>query len=628
MRSITWLCWSRCGLCLLAVLVGCRDQANNQDSAEPSGYAAEDEPDLKPGFDIDLSSLPQNLPTLDAFHSGIRLQEVQAPLGLEHTYVNGEDGRAMIVETIGGGCGWLDFDNDGWPDLVINQGGDPLAIDRGDQPLDQLFRNIDGSQFRAVTAAARIVEPGYSQGIAVADYDNDGLDDIYVTNYGPNTLWHNCGDGTFQEVAFQAAVSDPRWGTSAAWGDLDRDGDLDLYVCNYCVYDTQNPQECKDPAGFDVICNPHLLDAWPDACFMNLGDGTFRDESQERGLFGTGNRALGVAIADFDNDQWPDVYVANDTTENFLFMNQQNGKFVDEAALRGCAADREGATQGSMGLAVADYDQNGFLDIYCTHYYEESNTLYANFGDQGFRDLTALEGLHQPTLSFLGFGAIFCDLDGNTQPELLIANGHVDNGLRAAKPHMRPQLFALAHGRQWVSIGEQTGSYFQRKLVGRGVATADFDLDGDLDVAIVHENDASVLLRNDSVMVDEGLGESDNSANPMDEAVTGSVDDASNASHAEIEPQRANWLKVVLHGRRSNRRGIGCRVSVSQNQQSWMQELAGGTSFAVSHEPVLVFGLGKSEEDVQISIVWPSGAQQTLKAAVNQTLDVYEPNSD
>lgn len=536
-------------------------------------------------FGIDLSKIESNaagkeLPTQ------VRLTDVHVELGVEHVYENGQAGRALLAETTGGGCGWLDYDNDGFPDLYLNQGGDPTASANRPQPLDELYRNIEGVAFVPIANQSRVTEANYSQGVAVGDFDNDGFDDVYVTNVYSNTLWWNCGDGTFLEIASQAGVDDSRWSTSAAWADLDRDGDLDLYVCNYCIYDPAKPKECKDRDGFDKICNPSELEDWPDACFINQGNGLFVDEAIARGLLGKGNRALGVAVTDFDKDGLPDIYVANDTTDNFLFVNQGDGYFRDEATLRGCAVDRAGGPQGSMGIAIGDWDGNGLEDIYCSHYFEESNTLYSNFGELGFRDVTATVGLHRPTLNFLGFGTAFVDFDLDTQLELMVVNGHIDNSPRAADPKMQAQLFAKADEKRWAAISKQAGKYFSEQYVARGVATSDFDGDGDLDVAIAHENDPAAILRNDS-------------------------------SHG-------NWAGFRMIGTLSNRRGIGCRIELTCGDRVFTKELSGGTSYASSHEPVVVFGLGEYTGPMEAKIFWPSGIVQEVALVPNSYIRVFE----
>jgi enediyne biosynthesis protein E4 len=524
--------------------------------------------------------------------TNIRLKEVAADRGLKHIYQNGERGRVLMVETIGAGIGWLDFDNDGRWDLVANQGGDPVADRLADQPSDELFQNSD-DLFRPVSKFARIEERHYSQAVAVGDFDNDGFDDFYVSNTLANTLWKNLGDGTFQEIGSQAGVADSRWSSSAAWGDLDLDGDLDLYVCNYVQYDPRTAPPCKDRKGQLEVCNPATLEPWPDACFFNQGDGTFVDQSNDRGLFGPQNRALGVAICDFDRDGWPDIYVANDTTPNFLFMNKGHGQFEDRAGVMGCNVDRQGATQASMGIAVGDFDRNGFQDMYVTNYYEESNTLYANFGPNGFQDQTAILGLHQPTLAFLGFGTILQDLDNDGSLDIFIANGHVDNAPNNSMLFkMNAQLFAK-NGKRFQSVGPIASEYFQEKRVGRGVASADFDGDGDLDIAVLNQNEPLALLQNDSTCAAQPCG---------------------------------RFLTVSFIGRRCNRRGIGCRVTVTAGDQQFVEELCGGTTYASSHQAKLHFGLGSFAGELDVLVEWPGGAKQEFaKVKVNQALVCMEP---
>lgn len=514
------------------------------------------------------------------------LVDVHAARGLLHVYENGERGRSLMVEAIGGGAGWLDYDCDGRPDLYLNQGGDPTAQDRGGQPLDRLFRNAGAAGFVDVTERARVVERGYGQGVAVGDCDDDGFDDVYVTNVGGNTLLRNMGDGTFTDVTAAAGVADGRWSSSAAWADLDLDGDLDLYVCNYLVYDPLDPLECRDKRGEPRICHPRDMEPWPDECYVNRGDGSFEPAARRLGLSGPGNKALGVAVADFTNDGLPDVYVANDTTANFLFVGRPDGTFRESALALGCAVDRDGHTQASMGLAVGDYDGDGWLDICSTHFHGESNTLYRNLGPAGFEDVTALVGLHEPTLPFLGFGAALADFDRDGLPELLVANGHIENYPGNPLLRMRPQLFTWRPPR-WRECGAGAGDFFTEKRVGRGVALADYDGDGDLDAVVVHQNEPAALLDNRSA---PGV-----------------------------------WLAVRCIGIRSNRRGIGCRVTVTSGGRTRMQEIVGGSSYASTHEPLLVFGLGADSSPCDVTVRWPGGGTQELRGiATGQSLTVLE----
>lgn len=499
--------------------------------------------------------------------------EVAQQIGLSHVYRNGEQGRSIMVETLGGGCGWLDYDRDGHWDLLLNQGGDPTQAASSSSPGDALFRNQDGDGFVETTESGFLAELGYGMGVAIGDYDNDGFDDIYLTNVGRNSLWKNLGDGTFEEVGASAGVNDNRWSTSAAWADLDLDGDLDLYVCNYLIYDPTNPLECRTKAGELRICHPQDLDPWPDECFINHGDGTFSPEARQRGLFGAGGKGLGVAIADFNNDGLPDIYVANDTTANFLFLNQGAARFTDNAYLLGCAVDRNGSFQASMGVAVGDLDNNGFLDIYTTHFQDESNTLYQNLGEQGFQDTTGIVGLHEVTRPFLGFGVVISDFNLDGSPDIFVTNGHVENYPGNPLHEMHPQLLAF-NGHSWQDVGPSAGEFFSKKYVGRGTAWCDFDADGDADLAVVHQNQPAALLRNDS--------------------------------------QRGHWLKFQFRGRSSNRRGIGCRVIVRSEGLELLQELCGGTSYVSSNQPALIFGLGDRGGACEVEVIWPSGRRQHL----------------
>ena len=601
---------ARLAAVLMLTMVGCTKPALTAPEAKPgppggtpSGATAEIPDDKgKPAapspFKFDRQAPKEDQPDGETVACP-RFEDVHAERGLEHVYVNGESGASLMVEAIGGGAGWIDFDRDGHWDLYLNQAGDPAVIDRTGQPTDRLFRRrppLKGEStggFVDVTAACGIVETGYSQGVAVGDFDDDGFDDVYVTNVGANSLFRNLGDGTFVEIAARVGVDDQRWSSSAAWADLDLDGDLDLYVCNYVQYDPLHPIDCRNVKGESRICHPRDVEHWPDECFENLGDGSFRPVARAWGLEGPGNKALGVAVADFTNDGRPDIYVANDTTANFLFVSEPAGKtggsprFTESAILLGCAVDRNGMAQASMGLAVGDYDGNGWLDVYSTHFYDESNTLYRNLGATGFEDVTGAVGLHEPTLPRLGFGTVMADFNQDGRPELLVANGHVENYPGNPLLKMKAQVFAF-NGRRFQDCSAAAGPYFDTKAVGRGVAAADYDADGDLDVVIAHQNLPAALLENRS--------------------------------------ERGHWLSIEAIGRQSNRRGIGCRVTVKAGGREWVQELAGGTSYASTHQPILVFGLGAVPGPCTVDIRWPLGATQTLTdVAVDQPLVLREP---
>ena len=518
-----------------------------------------------------------------------RFREVQHELGIDQTYANGAAGEELMVESTGGGAGWLDYDRDGAVDLYLNQGGNPKTIGRQSNPSDQLFRNCSGREFRNVTVAAGIHEPRYSQGVAAGDLDNDGFSDVYVTNVGENSLFQNQGDGTFLEISGPAGVDDPRWSSSAAWADLDLDGDLDLYVCNYLQFDPDAPVLCRHSNGEPGMCDPHQLEAWPDECFLNLGDGRFQASATQLGLFGKGNKALGVAVADFNEDHRQDIYVCNDTTDNFLFLQQENFTFTESAQQMGCAVSGYGEAQASMGVAVSDFNRDGLPDLYLTNFTRESNTLYQNLGPSGFSDVTSLAGLRGPTLHFLGFGVVMADFDFNGQDDVFVANGHIDDWSPRGEDFEQTPLLFTFDGRHWHDVSAPGGEIFRQRFIGRAVAVGDYDSDGDLDIACVRQNQPALILRN--------------------------------------EKANGAWLRFRFIGRSNNRNGIGVKVTVtSEGGKPLVQQLCGGTSYCATHEPVLTFGVGRTPLTAEIR--WPNGIIQTLRdLPPNQEVLVLESGS-
>ncbi len=410
--------------------------------------------------------------------------------------------------------------------------------------------------------------------MAVGDYDDDGFDDVYVTNLGRNTLFHNQGDGTFLDVTDAAGVGDTRWSASAAWADLDLDGDLDLYVTNYCVYDPQDPALCKNEHGKPRICHPREIPAWPDEVYFNQGDGAFKAETAARGFQESGGRGLGVAVADLTGDGLPDVFVTNDTTENYLFVNQGAGRFQESAVALGAAIDANGNTMANMGVGLFDLDYDGHLDLYITHFQGESDTFYRSLGPDGFLDDSMITGLVPLTRDHLSFGTVAADFNQDGLADVLNASGHIENAPDWPFYRMKPQLFVF-DGRRFRDMSREAGPYFQNKYVGRAVAACDYDDDGDLDLAVAHENDPAALLRNES--------------------------------------ERGHWLKFRFRGEQSNRRGINARVTVEAGPTTHVQELAAGTSYAATHQPVLVFGLGAWPGPCTVTVRWPSGRTQVLK---------------
>lgn len=504
------------------------------------------------------------------------LVDVAQSMGVHHVYDNGASPRALMVESTGGGCGWFDFDHDGLVDLYLTQGGDPCPPAVAQWVPDTLCRQTVDGRFRDVFALAALQDQGFGHGVAAGDWNNDGFDDLFVANAGVSRLFLNLGDGTFEDAGASLIGAKPAWSSTPAWGDPDRDGDLDLYVCNYAIYDPCNPVPCLDKDGIPSICHPRNVEPEPDLYFRNEGDGRLVECAKQLGLFGRGNKALGVVIADMNGDHWPDIYVANDTTANFLFINNGAGTaFTESAQLLGGAVSATGEPQASMGVAFGDYDRNGWPDLLLTHFTGESNTLYQNRGAQGLHDVSHLTGLREPSLPKLGFGTIMDDLNSDGHMDLFVTNGHIDPRYAESEGYeMVPQLFSF-DGQRWRERPAAAGDFFTRELVGRAVGTADMDRDGDLDLCVVHHNAPVALLQNDS---------------------------ASGRS-----------LLVRLTGRSSNRSAVNTQVTVQCAGEILVQELPGGTSYAASHERLLHFGLGTLQGPLQVKVVWPAGTEQRLE---------------
>ncbi len=549
---------------------------------EKSVTTTQEESVLKFEFDPGVQATTNQVKAESPFEQQpIRLTNVAGKVGLDFTYLNGAEGQQLMVESLGGGCGWIDFDLDGWPDLFLPQGGKPDAVAPLERPADMLFRNFQGKRFESVEGLV-IGGTEYSQGAAIGDFDGDGFDDIYVTNVGSNALYHNQGDGTFLNVTESAGVGDERWSSSAAWTDLNQDGLLDLYVCNYADYDPYSPRVCaKD--GQPALCHPREISPVADECYLNNGDFSFQASATRLGLYGKGNRGLGVVTADFNADGRTDVYVCNDTTANFLFLNQPDGTFHESAFLSGTAFNSQGYAQASMGVAVGDYDRNQALDLYLTHFTNEENALYQNLGKKGlFREVAGLVGLRPISYSKLGFGTVMQDFNCDGLMDLFVANGHIDPRNADGDGYKQnPQVMTFA-GTQWVEVSKTSGDYFQQKLVGRGVALADYDRDGDFDLAVVHQNSPLALLRNDSEL--------------------------------------AGSVSIRFLGSKSSRHGINTRVWLTAGDETLVQELSGGSSYCVTHYPELVFPTFE-EESCSIRILWPSGIEQKYEnMPVNSTI--------
>ncbi len=517
--------------------------------------------------------------------------------GIDVKIVSGTPQKKFLVETMTGGVCALDFDGNDWADLFIVNGTTRQDWNRNRGPTDHLLRNNENGTFSDVTDAAGLRNSSWGMGCATADFDNDGDIDIYVTNFGSNALYRNNGDGTFSDIARQAGVDDDLWSTGAAFGDYDRDGDLDLYVANYVEFDFDKPagdSRFCNFRGVTVACGPRGLPGAPDRLFQNDGDGTFTDVSRTSGI-AAADKLYGFQAlwTDLDMDGDLDVFVANDSTPNFLWRNNGNGTFSEESLFEGLAYNRDGRAQACMGADIGDYDGDGDLDIYATNFSDDYHVLYQNSGQSYFQDVTFKARIAQLTFQALGFGAFFADLNNNGWLDIFAANGHiypeVDTYNLGSSYKQKNQLFENQGGGFFNEISGSLGQGLAISKSSRGTALLDYDRDGDMDIVVTNIDDHVDLLRND------------------------------------LQPGSRNYIQVALNGQASNRDGIGSRVVVTAGGRSQLQELRSGSSYLSDSERVLHFGLGSSSRVDRLEITWPSGLKTTVATPpINQRILVHE----
>ncbi len=499
-------------------------------------------------------------------------------LGLAFTHQTGAQGGKHLPETMGAGLAWIDYDGDGWMDLYLVQSGpfpppEPGLATAG----NQLWRNLSGNRFERVRAASAAADSGYGQGVVAADVDGDGDTDLYVTNYGADRLWLNGGDGRFAS----SPVGIDGWSSSAAFADADGDGDLDLYVSRYVVYDPEAELFCGDlEAGERTYCDPSLFAGAADRFLLNQGDGTFVDATEKAGLSGASGRGLGVLFTDFDGDGRPDLYVANDLTTNGLYRNRGDATFDDESLFSGAAVNGQGKPEAGMGLAVGDLDGDGRPDLAVTNFDVETNTLYRNLGSMQFEDLSVSSGFGLPSFNLLGFGMVGGDFDLDGDVDFYVANGHIfESPRRADSSYRQHDLLLLGDGRGGFSTAS-CGPAFDQAWVGRGLAAADFDNDGDADLALL------------------------NSAGPAQLIV----------NHEGTAGGPRAWLGVQLVGASPNSAAIGARVSLTTTAGRQTRWVVAGDSYQSSSEARLQFGLGEGETPLSLEVRWPDGERRRWQA--------------
>jgi len=526
----------------------------------------------------DLSRSDKSLPASPS----LVFEDVAAEAGLDFQHFSGSPEKQYILESMSGGVAWIDFDRDGWMDLYLVNGGHWEELVQGKRTVSNaLYRNNGDGTFANVTDKAGVGNRRWGMGVAAGDYDNDGWVDLFVCNYGPNTLYRNNGDGTFKDVTAAAGVGDGRWAVSASFGDYDADGRLDLYVTNTVQFDYKHPDpmECHY-RGITVQCGPLGMVGDSDILYRNNGDGTFGDVSKKAGVSDvTPSYGLGAIWSDYDNDGDLDLYVANDQMANFLFRNQGDGTFEETGLFAGAAFSDDGTAQGSMGVDFGDYDRDGLLDIYITHFSDDYNTLFRNLGQGRFRDMTRGAGLTFSSWPMVGWGTGFVDLDHDGWEDIFAANGHVfpqvDGYKIGTSFHQRSQVFRnLGQGKfQEVSAGLDK----LKSWSSRGVAFADYDNDGDIDIAVNNLDGVPWLLKN------------------------------------QKGSEAGNWLMLSLEGTRTNRSAIGARVSLETAEGKQMREVRGGSSYESTHDFRVHFGLGRLETVRKLTVRWTDGTTQEFE---------------
>jgi len=529
-----------------------------------------------------VTPAPRGKPSGLPFDSS--LVNVAAKAGLHAPVIFGDEGKAdYILESIGCGAAFLDYDNDGWLDILMLTGRRRSGPTPPSATI-RLYKNNRDGTFTDVTAHSGLGRSAWAFGVTVADYDNDGFDDIFITCYGQNVLFHNNGDGTFTDVTEKAGLLRPgvHFGSGCTWVDYDRDGKLDLFVAHYVVFDQQKIQpRGQNPAcnwrGVPVYCGPMGLPREPCRLYRNNGDGSFTDVSEKAGILNAEGYGLTAVAADFDGDGWPDIYVACDSSPSLLFHNNHDGTFSERGLESGISVNEDGKEQAGMGLGIGDFDTDGNLDIFKTHFAADTNILYRNNGKGVFRDVTTRTGLAVET-RFVSWGAAIQDFDNDGLPDLFYTTGMVSPELERDlpdTPYKTPNvLFRNLGGGKFEELFDLAGPAMKELHSSRGAAFGDFDNDGDVDIVIMNMNEAPSLLRND---------------------VSG----------------HHHWLKVLLEGVQSNRSAIGAEVVATYGGKKQAQAVLAQASFLSVNDRRLHFGLG-SETAADVEVRWPSGKSDTL----------------
>lgn len=522
--------------------------------------------------------------------SGIRFTDVSSQAGIHFTHHNGAVGKKWLPETIGSGCAFVDLDGDGWPDILLLNGKDwtPGAT----HYFPALYRNNHNGTFTDITKGSGLDVEMYANGVAVADYDNDGLPDIYITALEGDRLFHNEGHGHFRDVTAASHIHNANFGTSAAWFDYDRDGKADLVVANYVDWTSASDIRCSMDGKTKSYCTPESYKGESLKLYHNLGNGRFEDVTKKAGLDQAGSKSLGIVTFDFNGDGWPDLFIANDTQPNKLYRNNKDGTFKEIAEESGVAYGDDGKARGAMGADAADFDHSGHASLVVANFSKQMMALYRNDGTGLFTDMAPSTALARASINYVGFGAFFFDYDLDGFPDIFATNGHIDPDINRTMSDLQFREPAiLFHNNEhggFEDVSNSVGPDIRRPIVGRGAAYADFDHDGDLDILITENGGPARLLRNDG-------------------------------------GNRNHWLNVRLIGRKSNRSGLGAIVRVESASGKQWQTVHSGSSYCSQSDLALTFGLKQDPKVSRVSVEWPSGkSQQFENIPANQFITIDE----
>jgi hypothetical protein len=525
--------------------------------------------------------------------ASVTFTDVTAQAGIKFVHNSGRAGQKFLPETLGSGVAWFDADGDGWPDILLINSKDWTP--RGRKSLPALYRNNHDGTFTDITAGSGLDVEMYGMGVAIGDYDNDGRDDVYITALEGDHLFHNEGHGKFRDVTKASGIDNANFGTSAAWVDYDRDGKLDLFVANYVQWTAKGDLWCSLDGAAKSYCTPESYKGTSSKLYHNLGNGKFEDVSKKAGVADPTSKSLGVAVLDYNGDGWPDLFVTNDTQPNKLYRNNRNGTFTEEGMAAGVAFGEDGVARGAMGVDAADYDRSGRPALLVGNFSNQMLGLYHNEGTGLFVDVAASSPVGRASLLTLTFGAFFFDYDLDGYPDIFAANGHIEEQIGRVQPKVQykepPLLFHNAGERgkgQFENVTGRMGAAFNRPVVARGAAFADYDRDGDLDILVTTNDGPAYLFRNDG-------------------------------------GNRNRWICIRLVGRKSNRDGIGAVVRVTSKSGKQWNMVRSGSSYCSQSDLALTFGLGGDVAVDAIEIEWPSGEKQKLGGvAADQFLTIDE----